>query len=55
MRENQNWPLLWPGFILVSVGAGLLAREFGLLPAQVRVLDFWPLFIVLIGIRLLKR
>ncbi len=55
MRENQNRPGLWPGFILVSVGAGLLAREFGLLPAQVRVLDFWPLFVVLIGLSVLRR
>jgi predicted membrane protein len=55
MRENYNRPGLWPGLILVSVGAGLVAREFGLLPATVRVLDFWPLFIVLIGISLLLR
>jgi predicted membrane protein len=55
MRENHNRPGLWPGVILVSVGAGLLARELGLLPAQVRVLDFWPLFVVLIGISLLLR
>jgi hypothetical protein len=55
MRENHNRPVLWPGFILVSVGAGLLAREFGLLPPQVRILDFWPLFVVLIGISVLLR
>ena len=55
MRANHNAPGLWPGFILVSVGAGLLAREFGLLPAHVRVLDFWPLFVVLIGISVLLR
>jgi hypothetical protein len=55
MRENHNRPGLWPGLILVSVGAGLIAREFGLLPAQVRVVDFWPLFVVLIGISVLLR
>jgi hypothetical protein len=41
--------------MLVSVGVGLVAREFGLLPAHVRVLDFWPLFIVLIGVSVLRR
>lgn len=55
MRENYDRPGLWPGLILVSVGAGLVAREFGLLPATVRVLDFWPLFVVLVGISLLLR
>jgi hypothetical protein len=55
MRENHNGPALWPGLILVSLGAGLLARELGWLPPQVRVLDFWPLFVVLIGISVLLR
>jgi hypothetical protein len=41
--------------MLVSVGAGLVAREFGFLPAHVRVLDFWPLFIVMIGFSVLRR
>jgi len=36
--------------ILVSLGGGLLLREFGYLPAQVRVIDFWPLFVVVLGI-----
>lgn len=55
MRANQNRSALWPGFLLVSVGAGLLARELGLLPAHVRVMDFWPLFVVLIGVSVLLR
>jgi hypothetical protein len=55
MRSNRQWPGLWPGLLLVSVGGGLLAREFGLLPPHVRVLDFWPLFVVLIGISVLLR
>jgi len=55
MRENSQRPGLWPGFLLVCLGAGLLARELGLLPAHVRVLDFWPLFIVLVGISILLR
>src|SRR5690349_12662784 len=55
MRENQQRPGLWPGFLLVTVGAGLLARELGLLPAHVGVLDFWPLFIILIGVSVLAR
>lgn len=55
MRENSSRPGLWPGFLLVALGVGLLARELGFLPATVRVLDFWPLFIVLIGVSVLTR
>ncbi|MGC4089482.1 MAG: DUF5668 domain-containing protein [Polyangiaceae bacterium] len=55
MREHHNRSGLGLGLILVSVGAGLLAREFGLLPPQVRILDFWPLFVVLLGISALQR
>jgi hypothetical protein len=55
VRQNHHWPGLWPGLLLVSVGGGLLAREFGLLPPAVRLLDFWPLFVVLIGVSLLLR
>lgn len=55
MRENRDGPGLWSGLILVFVGAGLLARELGLLPAHVGVLDFWPLVFVLIGISVLLR
>jgi hypothetical protein len=40
---------------LVSVGGGLLAREYGYLPAHVRLIDFWPLFVVLAGISGLVR
>jgi hypothetical protein len=32
------------------VGGGLLAREFGLLPPHLRLVDFWPLFLVLVGV-----
>jgi hypothetical protein len=55
MRTNHHAPALWPGLLLVSLGAGLIAREFGLLPPQVRVLDFWPLLIVVLGITVLLR
>lgn len=55
MRANHHRPGLWPGLLLVSVGIGLAAREFRLLPAHVRVLDFWPLVIVFIGISVLMR
>ena len=56
MRTNhQHWPGLWPGLILVSVGGGLLARELGLLPAQVRLVDFWPLLLVFVGVSSLLR
>ena len=50
MRSNHTWPGLFPGLILVSVGAGLLAREFGLLPPNVRFVDFWPLLVVFAGV-----
>ncbi|HSY41027.1 MAG TPA: DUF5668 domain-containing protein, partial [Polyangia bacterium] len=56
MRTNHHHrPGLWPGLLLVSVGGGLLAREFGLLPPQVRIIDFWPLFLVFFGISNLFR
>ena len=56
MRTNHHhWPGLWPGLILVSVGGGLLAREFGLLPRQVRLVDFWPLLLVFFGVSNLLR
>jgi len=50
MTTRHRAPGLWPGLILVSVGGGLLAREFGYLPAHVRLLDFWPLFVVFMGV-----
>jgi predicted membrane protein len=53
MRRNHNGLGLWPGLLLLSVGGGLLGRELGLLPPHVRVWDFWPLFIVLIGVSVL--
>jgi hypothetical protein len=56
MRTNhQHSPGLWPGLILAAVGGGLLARELGLLPAQVRFVDFWPLLVVVAGINSLLR
>lgn len=56
MRKNHHhWPGLWPGLILVAVGGGLLAREFGLLPPQVRLVDFWPLLLVFGGVSSLFR
>jgi Cell wall-active antibiotics response 4TMS YvqF/Domain of unknown function (DUF5668) len=54
MRRHGS-PGIWPGFILVLVGAGLLAREFGLVPPHVRVVDFWPLFVVFMGLSSLQR
>ena len=54
-HHHHHQPGLWPGLILVSVGGGLLAREFGLLPPQVRVVDFWPLILVCAGISGLLR
>jgi len=54
MRRKRG-PGIWPGFILVLVGAGLLAREFGLVPHHVRVVDFWPLFVVVMGVSALAR
>jgi len=50
MRTRHRAPGLFPGLILVSVGGGLLAREYGYLPAHVRLIDFWPLFVVFVGI-----
>jgi hypothetical protein len=47
---SRSLPGLWPGLILVSLGGGLLARELGLLPPGVRIVDFWPLAIVVFGL-----
>lgn len=55
MRANNQWFALWPGLLLVSVGLGLLARELGILPAQVRIVDFWPLLVVVLGVSVLLR
>lgn len=49
MRTRHRAPVL-PGLILIAVGGGLLAREFGYLPPHVRFWDFWPLFVVFLGI-----
>jgi hypothetical protein len=57
MRTNHyhHRPALWPGLVLASVGGGLLAREFGLLPPHVRWLDFWPLLLLFMGVSSLFR
>jgi hypothetical protein len=55
MAARQRLPGLWPGLILISVGGGLLAREFGILPAHLRVIDFWPLLVVFAGLSSLLR
>jgi hypothetical protein len=55
MRENHRSPGLFPGLVLVSIGGGLLAREFGYLPSTVRLVDFWPLLVVFVGISSLMR
>lgn len=55
MRPQHTGHRLWPGFLLVFWGAGLLARELGWLPATVGVFDFWPLLIVMIGVSALQR
>jgi len=48
--SSRPLPGLWPGLILVSLGGGLLARELGMLPAGVGIVDFWPLAIVVFGL-----
>lgn len=48
--SSRSQPGLWPGLILVSLGGGLLARELGLLPTEVRIVDFWPLLVVIFGL-----
>jgi Cell wall-active antibiotics response 4TMS YvqF/Domain of unknown function (DUF5668) len=53
--NHRHWPGLLPGLLLVSVGGGLLAREFGLLPAHVRLVDFWPLILLFVGVSSLLR
>jgi len=54
-RNHQQWPGLWLGLGLATVGMGLLAREFGLLPAHVGLVDFWPLVLLFAGVSGLLR
>lgn len=49
-KPQRSLPGLWPGLVLVSLGAGLLARELGLLPPGVGIVDFWPLLVVAFGV-----
>jgi len=49
MDVKHRAPGLFPGFVLVSVGLGLLARELGYLPPHVRLVDFWPLTVMFFG------
>jgi hypothetical protein len=50
MKQENRCAGVWPGLALVTLGGGLLAREFGYLPASVRLVDFWPLLVMMIGI-----
>jgi len=47
---SRSIPGLWPGLIFIALGGGLLARELGLLPADVALVDFWPLAVVVFGL-----
>jgi len=56
MRRNHHQrPRLWLGLGLAVLGGGLLLREFGLLPAHIGFVDFWPLVLVLAGLSKLLR
>jgi hypothetical protein len=56
MRTNHyRGPGLWPGLFLVCVGGALLARELGLLPPALRLVDFWPVVLVFFGVSRLFR
>jgi hypothetical protein len=46
---------LWLGLGLAVLGGGLLLREFGLLPAHIGFVDFWPLVLILAGVSKLSR
>jgi hypothetical protein len=49
-RSPRHFPNLWPGLVLIAVGAGLLARELGLLPPGVGFVDLWPVLVVAFGL-----
>ncbi len=55
MRAHQGGPGPFLGLLLVTIGAGLLARELGMLPPELRLLDFWPALVVVIGLSVLLR
>jgi hypothetical protein len=48
--SSRSVPGLWPGLVLISLGGGLLARELGMLPPGIRIVDFWPLLVVVFGV-----
>jgi hypothetical protein len=54
-RNHHQWPGLWLGLTLATVGGGLLARELGVLPAHVGLVDFWPLVLLFAGLSSLLR
>ncbi len=44
-----------PGLMVITLGVLLLLRELGMLPASLRVVDFWPLLLVGFGLSHLIR
>jgi hypothetical protein len=54
-RNHHHRPRLWLGLGLAVLGSGLLLREFGLLPAHIGLVDFWPLALILAGVSRLLR
>jgi predicted membrane protein len=48
--RGRACPGLTPGLLLVSLGAGLLLREFEYFPRPVRLIDFWPLLLVAVSL-----
>jgi hypothetical protein len=54
-RNGHHFAGSWLGLGLASVGGGLLAREFGLLPADLGLVDFWPLVLLFAGTSSLLR
>jgi len=49
-RHHHRGHGLFPGLVLVAWGALLLLRELGVLDPTLRVMDFWPLIVIGLGL-----
>ena len=49
-RRHHRGHGIAPGLLLIALGGFLLLRELGLIDPTLRVLDFWPLVLVVMGL-----
>jgi predicted membrane protein len=54
-RRHHHGHGVIPGLVLIAWGGLLLLRELGIIDRSLRVLDFWPLLLVGLGLSMLFR